>query len=334
MTGVSTSAPGKVLLCGEYVVLNGAPSLCVAIDRRANVHIQPREPGEHAVTSPGFADGQFLFSADSSGEIDWRTAAADRPDFSLLEQVWADVNPVLPGSVEVVLDTRAFVDPDSRQKLGLGGSAALTVALSAALARLQSETVEVDQMIASHRQFQNGMGSGTDIATAYAGGLIEYRIAKPATSYPMQWRGDIEFAVLWSGSSVSTAEKLSHFSGTDLAGNTHADLAAASAAIVRAWPDAAATKILSLFRSYTDTLAEFSEAHGLGIFDEGHAELLGLAADCDVIYKPCGAGGGDVGIVLSTRKDAIDRFVGHAASRNFVDLHLSVDDNGLAVGDR
>jgi phosphomevalonate kinase len=189
-------------------------------------------------------------------------------------------------------------------------------------------------MIESHRQFQNGRGSGADIAAVYTGGLIEYQMASPAMVYPMKWRDDLEFAVLWSGHSVSTAQKLSQFAAADNGSSTGQDLAVASAGIVSAWADADAVEVMSLFRAYTEILVRFNADHDLGIFDQGHAALLDLASDCGVVYKPCGAGGGDVGMVLALSKDAMGRFTNEAASNDFVDLGLSIDDDGLTVGDK
>jgi phosphomevalonate kinase len=335
VTRITTTAPGKILLCGEYVVLDGAPSLCVAINRRARVEIKESESGEHSVTSPGYAEDSYLFKVDANGEFAWQTADTNRPDFSLLEKVWGSLLPAPTKPIDLVLDTRAFADTTNNQKLGLGGSAALTVALSAAIARLQHATVDVDRMIEFHRQFQNGRGSGADIAAAYTGGLIEYQMASPAMVYPMKWRDDLEFAFLWSGHSVSTAQKLSQFAAANAGSSTQRqDLAVASAAIVSAWADADAAEVISLFRSYTEILVRFSDDHDLGIFDHGHAALLDMASDCGVVYKPCGAGGGDVGMVLALSKDAMDRFTSEAASNDFVDLALSIDDDGLTVGDK
>ncbi len=335
MSRIITSAPGKILLCGEYVVLDGAPSLCLAINRRARVAIQESESDEHSVTSPGFAEDSYWFTVDTKGEFAWQTAETNRPDYSLLEEVWGSVIQAPTKTVDLVLDTRALADTTTNKKLGLGGSAALTVALSAAIARLQQGTVDVDRMIESHRQFQNGRGSGADIAAAYTGGLIEYQMTSPAMVYPMKWRDDLEFAVLWSGHSVSTAQKLSQFAAADTGSSKQRqDLAAASAAIIGAWADADAAEVMSLIRSYTEILLRSSDDDSLGICDQGLAALLDLASDCGVVYKPCGAGGGDVGMVLALSKDAMDRFTSEAASKNFVDLGLSIDDDGLTVGDK
>ena len=334
MTRISTSAPGKILLCGEYVVLDGAPSLCVAINRRATVVIQQHESGEHVVSSPGFADGSYQFSVDAGGGFEWHTGNSSLADFSLLEKTWAALNPTPSASIDMVLDTTAFVDAESGRKLGLGGSAALTVALSAALADLQHRAIDLDSMIDIHRQFQGGRGSGADVATAYSGGVIDYRYEAAAIVQPLKWRSDLEYAVLWSGRSASTVQKLSQFaaSGTDV--GSRQELAAASSAIVTAWTESSAEQIIALFGHYTKTLAEFSDDHGLGVFDAGHAALVDLASTQAVVYKPCGAGGGDVGIVLSSSKEAIDQFVAGAASRGFAQLDLYIDNSGLTVGNK
>ncbi len=36
---ITASAPGKLVLSGEYAVLDGAPAICMAVDRRARVTI-------------------------------------------------------------------------------------------------------------------------------------------------------------------------------------------------------------------------------------------------------------------------------------------------------
>lgn len=334
MTSISTSAPGKILLCGEYVVLDGAPSLCVAVDRRATVVIQERESGEHVLSSPGFADGLYQFSVDAVGGFEWHASAPSLPDFSLLEKTWAALNPVPSKSLEMVLDTTEFVDGGSGRKLGLGGSAALTVALSAALADLQHRTIDIDFMIDIHRRFQGGRGSGADVATAYSGGVIDYRNDDAAIVRPLKWRSDIQYAVMWSGRSASTVQKLSQFAASGTDARSRQELAAASSAIVAAWTESSAEHVIALFDHYTKTLFEFSDDHGLGIFDAGHAALVDLASTHAVVYKPCGAGGGDVGMVLSSNKEAIDRFVAAAASRGFEQLDLYIDNSGLAVGNK
>ena len=57
------SAPGKLIVCGEYAVLDGAAAICAAVDRRAVVTVEAADDSYHVVTAPGFASGSGAFRA-------------------------------------------------------------------------------------------------------------------------------------------------------------------------------------------------------------------------------------------------------------------------------
>lgn len=331
MIDIRVSAPGKIVLCGEYVVLDGASALGVALNRRALVKIHENSASHHRVTSPGYADGTFSFTVNKQSEFVWKQDAAVIPDFSLLEQIWR-ASGVSPSTMlDLVLDTQPFVDSTGSHKLGLGSSAALTVGLSAALAGLQQQGVDLDAMITAHRQFQNGRGSGIDIATVQCGGVVEYRMGSTAQVRSHTWPSGLEYTILWSGTAASTSRQLERFGASADHPESRERLAIASTNIVTAWPAADAEQIVDLFAGYTVALGEFNAAHDLGIFNAGHAELVILAGKHGAVYKPCGAGGGDVGIVLSTNTLSIKGFVNDAMAMGFQPLDLRIDDVGLAL---
>ncbi|MDH3305214.1 MAG: hypothetical protein OEM92_08415, partial [Gammaproteobacteria bacterium] len=58
------SAPGKLVLCGEYAVLDGAPAVCMAVDRRATVTVTDADGRWHRVSAPGYASTEGRFRAD------------------------------------------------------------------------------------------------------------------------------------------------------------------------------------------------------------------------------------------------------------------------------
>ena len=186
-------------------------------------------------------------------------------------------------------------------------------------------------MIATHRRFQGGRGSGIDIAVARCGGTIVYRLGDTPRASPLKWKTGLEYAIFWSGRSTSTAQKLMQFAALDEGASSRAKLAAASEAIIDAWDDTSVGRLIDLFGSYAEVLRSFSDDHNLGIFDAGHAEMVDLAAGQGVVYKPCGAGGGDVGIALSASKACIDDFTAAAAATGFQQLPLSIDETGLVV---
>ena len=82
-------------------------------------------------------------------------------------------------------------------------------------------------------------------------------------------------------------------------------------------------------------LRQFSIDHDLGIFDAGHDELADLAASVDLVYKPCGAGGGDIGIVMTGERGddnrELDQFCNKAEAGGFQLLSLLPDPSGIST---
>lgn len=309
MTAIRATAPGKVVLSGEYAVLGGAPAVAMAVDRRAVVTIRP-----------GAGD-----TLRSSGVV-------TKPDPRLLEHVRAAAGGT-PVRGAVHLDTSAFVDSASGMKLGIGSSAALTVAL--ARAQLPADTpAQRVQAVASaaHRAFQGGLGSGVDIATALAGGLVRFRMGEPPEA--LAWPNGLRSALLWSGVAATTRERLQKQAGAEAQAALR-PLIVESGRVAACWAAADAAALLAAYRDYVAALARFGVDRGLGIFDAGHDRLASRAAGAGLVYKPCGAGGGDVGIVLGTDADAVEAFGATAEQHGFMRLDIGIDPVGgqLEAGD-
>jgi len=321
---VSTSAPGKVVIAGEYAVLDGAPAICMAVNRRAHVSITTSNNDHHSVIAPGFSEsvGQFTAAGD---RIEWLAGAEE---FSLLEAVWVEVAPTVSENLTIVLDSNDFIDPATSMKLGIGSSAALTVALTAALDNISDDDINVLRAATdSHRRFQGGSGSGVDIACSFGGGIIEYRMGgEPACS--RTWPNGLAYALLWSGVAASTDQKLNQLARTG-AGQARAELAIASARVAASWGAGSPVEILQELRAYTEALRKFDVDHRLGIFDAGHAELADAAASAGLVYKPCGAGGGDLGIVIANDASDIATFVDVARASNFRQMNMAIDETGI-----
>ena len=122
MRQVSTSAPGKVMIAGEYVVLDGAPAICMAIDRRARVTIKAGDGDRHRISAPGLHEHEIAVNSI-------REVAASIP---LLAAAWDALAPPENARLSIRIDTREFRLDGI--KLGIGSSAAATVALVAAMA--------------------------------------------------------------------------------------------------------------------------------------------------------------------------------------------------------
>ena len=323
-TVLCTSAPGKIILCGEYAVLDGAPAICMAVDRRARVTLTER-PGEtFEVTAPGYSERTASFKV-SDGDLDWDNAAAS---LDLVESVWraADVERIAAQAIE--LDTTEFVDSAGGTKVGIGSSAAITVALSAALKNSVDTATIGSAALRAHTRMQGGAGSGVDIACSLHGGLIEYRMEGSSVT-ELGWPENLYYRIVWTGSAASTVEKLARLDAV-VSLPSRVRLAGASEAMAAAWRNANATKILEGYGDYCETLYEFSVDHDLGIFDAGHKELRRSAHELGLIYKPCGAGGGDVGIALGVDDAALGRFADNLTPDHVI-LDVRLDPAGVRV---
>ena len=136
-------APGKVLLAGEYAVLDGGSALVLAVHRGVRCTVWPVEGGARVLETPG--DDRFAAAG--------LEAVAAPP----ARYAFADEDPTgLPG------------------KPGFGGSAAATVAAVLAGGGRGPEAFEV------HRRVQGG-GSGADVAACLAGGLVRFRAGATAS---------------------------------------------------------------------------------------------------------------------------------------------------------
>ncbi len=325
---ITASAPGKFVLSGEYAVLDGAPAVCVAVDRRARVAIEPLDGDHCVVRAPGFSGETGQFSVDSDG-LKW---SAGGEDYGLFEAVWAVSQPAITnGAVAISLDTAAFRDLASGSKIGLGSSAALAAALATALHALGGANA-TGAAHAGHRRFQGGAGSGVDVACSLAGGVIEYRMANRQAA-PLAWPAGLHCSVLWSGVAAGTRDRLARF-GSQPDSRSRRDLGEASNAVAREFERGDATAVFEAIADYTRMLRRFDDAHGLGIFDAGHAQLADSATGADVVYKPCGAGGGDIGVVLATSGASLASFEQMAARAGFARLGLSVDPRGAELHDK
>ena len=111
---------------------------------------------------------------------------------------------------------------------------------------------------------------------------------------------------------------------------SRAGLAAAAKSIAATWADGNTNEIVASYASYIEQLRTFSVDHKLGIFDAGHDSLVERAFAANLVYKPCGAGGGDVGIVLGDDETALDRFVAELPA-NFRVIDCALDPGGTRM---
>ena len=162
-----------------------------------------------------------------------------------------------------------------------------------------------------------------------AGGLIVFTLAEQAVE-SIGWPDGLEAAVLWSGVPASTAARLEKLYQSEPHPSREA-LANAAFVAAYAWQENDRDKVLAATSRFGVSLRCFSDAYGLDIFDAGHAELATLAEQEALVYKPCGAGGGDAGIVLGSDPARVAAFVDMATERGFIEIPV-LDKDGRNDG--
>lgn len=330
---IVASAPGKIIVTGEYAVLVGAPALAVAIDRRVRCSIRDAASSGWTFTSHGFApDSIHQRSILLEGPLLSRTDPAH-----LCQHVARQIRLVgcnvdaLAENLHIDIDSRAGFDGD--RKLGIGTSAAVCAALCGALLERCASTLDAFPVaLAAHRAAQGGRGSGIDVAAACAGGVIRYEVGHAARIARVALPADISFAVIWTGASADTRGHLAQFD-TWRNGTTPHVLGAlidAAGNVADAVPDA--REFMRQLRAYVASLRAFDDTARLGIYSDAHRLLSDLGTASGVVYKPCGAGGGDLGMAFGIDANAIESFALAACAAGFKRLPVELDEHGITVG--
>lgn len=306
------------MVSGEYAVLAGAPALVMAIDRR--VHVRIEVTGDTWIfDSLGFA-GKSEHSADALRRSP-RLPASDPA--GMAQQILSVARfDRLPDGLRITIDSRAAYD--GARKLGIGSSAAVCVALTAAFAAFGSGASVIDIAQQAHRNFQGGRGSGLDVAAAYSGGLIEFT---SGAARPRSWPRGVHYRLIWTGTSASTTDHLARFERGSARVPEFDALKSTARAVARA-SDARFVRELARF---TQALVAFDGAAGLGIYSPAHAAIAALANDNSVVYKPCGAGGGDIGAAISDDPEALSTFAAAVTAAGFRPIDMELDQHGILV---
>lgn len=333
---ITATAPGKAVLSGEYAVLQNAPAIAAAVDRRVRVTVSESSGESHSITAPGYLDGDWSFRVSTARELEWQQHLPRPSAFSLVEEIWKSFDTATWPALSLTVDTQEFCDPATGLKFGLGSSAAVAVALTGALQSYRGDDSDIGTMaMDAHDRFQGGEGSGVDVATSLHGGVIEYRRAATGT-LELGWPAGLHYRYLWSGQAADTAEKLTKLKERRERGVTGSSmklLCDAAQEVSAAWLQGDSGQILQSFPAYVAALRQFSHDHDLGVFDAGHEELVQLAINKGIVYKPCGAGGGDIGIALTACEDSINEFCNQALHQGFRTLDLALDEQGILVAE-
>jgi phosphomevalonate kinase len=284
--GVSASAPGKALLCGEYAVLEGAPAIVAAVDRRLSVCWS-----EARIAMPPEVETTLRLAQEELGP--------------------------LPGHLTV--DAHRL--QRDRTKLGLGSSAAAAVATAAAsFATYGHEPGDAETLrrvfaiaLEGHASIAPG-GSGVDVAASAFGGFLRFeRTVNGIDTRPLTEPEGLCMRLVWTGHAARTSELVAKVNA--LRRRHPAEhracidqLSEVSRRFAVAFEEGNAADVVSAGASYADAMGMLGEAADAPIVDRGLGRAGALARRFSGSAKPCGAGGGDVAVAFFLDPDAANGF--------------------------
>lgn len=155
------SAPGSLMLLGEYAILHGKQALVCAVNKRMTVTLRPRVDNKIQIQSVlGFL------------ETDLKHLKVVSP-FQFVLAVLSKYRKHLPSGFDL------HIEAEFSDQIGFGSSAAVTVATLSVLYAWLGKTLSAIDSIREARaivQKVQGLGSGADVAACVLGGMVAYKM--------------------------------------------------------------------------------------------------------------------------------------------------------------
>lgn len=187
------SAPGSMMLLGEYAVLQGKPSVICAINKRMTVTLTPRE------------DDRIEIDSDLLGKYETTLAELE------IEQPFQFVLASLKHfQGKLRHGCHIKIESEFSDKIGLGSSAAVTVATVSTIVNwlnIRMAPLELIRQAKNIVRITQGVGSGADVAASVFGGIVSYQ-AQPF--FAERFNMTYPISALYAGYKTKTAEAIAH----------------------------------------------------------------------------------------------------------------------------
>lgn len=325
---IKTKAPGKLILIGEYVVLEGAPALVCSVDREVVVVVEKSDRKNTISASAlnlneipfNIENKQIVFSSDVPKEAIQKLVFFKNTFDYCLQNIGKD----LPGSFfKINIDTDAFYSEKVTAKLGFGSSAALTVALIKALFKLNAINInEQDNRdllfqlsLAAHKKAQENVGSGIDIAASCYAGVLKYQVGLNENSQALVpqivelWE-ELAILTIFTGKSESTRKMVFGVNQLkkekpNVFKELMRELQATSLEGIKAYEERNIFGFMNAVKTFHTQMDMLGKNSGMPIISEVHKKIAAIVQKNLGVYKPSGAGSGDIGIAIAETQDQI-----------------------------
>ncbi len=321
---IQVSAPTKLMIIGEYTVLEGGPAVVTAINRRVR-----------ACYSPCAYDGSAL-KDDASHKYPHQ-----RPEVVLTHTLAQQKLGANLGELRV--DMTELQQPHEL-KLGIGSSSAATVAVAGAAYACAGFDIgnantkhQIFELALAGHQAVAPQGSGADVAAAVYGETIQFqRTEKGPTITSLRWPESLHLTAIWTQTSARTSDflhKLFAFK-SQYATSYHqcqTTLRHVSEQFITALQSINTDALLKATQQFTHALHDLGKAAELPILTPQISAICNLANDYGGAAKPSGAGGGDVCIAFFRDLASKQAFEDACRRDNFPILAITCNVRGVAL---
>ncbi len=299
-------------------MLLGAPSIVLAVDRYATCIYEATEDQGLRLKAVPLNEDVLVSSIQD---------LATKSDVSVVRLI-SLFNEYLPklSNAQICVDTTKFFQ--NGRKLGIGSSAASLVATAKLVESLSGYRFEFEELLDLHRRFHGRGGSGLDVAAAQHGGVIEYR---DKMTKPISLPANLQLRFVYTGYETSTDDMLARFRNwCTKSDKVLLDEWLKSSALV-ADSLGNATKFIESVAVQSNLLQQIDRQAKLGIFGTVHQTAARIASQSDLLYKPSGAGGGDMGLVMGTDSNALDYFSQKIMESGLIEQSMTISRSGVEV---
>ncbi len=225
--------------------------------------------------------------------------------------------------------------------MGLGSSAAVTCALIAGLNAVWGKKLLPEDLLseslAAHHEAQGKMGSGIDIAASVYGGILSYR--KKDQLPEIKNIGiceNIMVIPIWSGTTASTRELVAHVmrfkkSQSGQYQNMIEQMTDVSVRAIDAWADCNTKMFLLQVHRYNELMQELGERSNAPIISDIHRITGEIVRKYQGVYKPSGAGQGDLGLAFWERSAFDPGFLELLRDEGLQPVDLAFDAQGTVI---
>jgi len=345
---IRVKTPGKMILMGEYAVLDGAPALVTAVDRFCYTDIQIHDKTYYTISAPTIGIPEILFHTHAENKTaHFETYSESFREKLILvkltiEYFLSELNATIP-FCSIEINTDEFFNADN-SKIGLGSSAAVVVSLVNGLTHIADDLNFSQQEIYAHalsihRDAQDGRGSGIDIAASTFGGTLKYQLNRADFSQsqiqkyePLQ---PLFIIPIWTGTSASTSaliKQLSQKRATEPAEYSKIikRLISLSEEACRAYTEGDPALFIRIADLYFNAMLSLGEFIHAPVISTEHLEIRALVKAVGAAYKPSGAGMGDMGLAFADSREKKSSVVQAIEQSTFDILNLS----GMECGSR